>query len=63
MFTVEETAMSLSSHLQELRRKHQHLSDAVERAQRSPATPALDIAEMKKQKLRIKEQISKLSTS
>lgn len=63
MFTEEETAMSLSSHLQELRRKHQHLSDAVERAQRSPSTPALDIAEMKKQKLRIKEEISRLSAS
>lgn len=53
--------MSLSSHLQELRRKHQSLSDAVEQAQRSPGTDDLKIAEMKKQKLRIKEEISRLS--
>ncbi len=54
--------MSLGSHLQELRRKHQNLSEAVESAQRSPGTDDLTIAEMKKQKLRIKEEISRLSS-
>lgn len=53
--------MSLTSHLQELRRKHASLSEEVERAQRSPATDALAIAELKKQKLRLKEEISRLS--
>ena len=53
--------MSLSSHLQELRRKHQALSDQVEAAQRSPATDDLSIAELKKQKLRLKEEITRLS--
>ena len=53
--------MSLSAHLQELRRKHQALSDQVEAAQRNPATDALSIAEMKKQKLRLKEEITRLS--
>lgn len=53
--------MSLSAHLQELRRKHQALSDQVEAAQRNPATDALSIAEMKKQKLRLKEEINRLS--
>jgi hypothetical protein len=53
--------MSLNSHLQELRKKHQHLSEAVEEAQRSPATDQLVIADMKKQKLRIKEEIERLS--
>ena len=42
--------MSLSSHLQELKRKHQSLSDAV------------DITDLKKQKLRLKEEIERLST-
>jgi hypothetical protein len=54
--------MSLSAHVQELRRKHQALSDQVEQAQRNPASDALVIAEMKKQKLRLKEEISRLST-
>ncbi len=53
--------MSLSSHLQELRKKHQTLSDAVEDAQRSPATDDIVITEMKKQKLKLKEEIERLS--
>ena len=53
--------MSLSSHLQELKKKHQTLSDNVEMMQRSPATDDLEIARMKKQKLHIKEEISRLS--
>ncbi|MEI4484724.1 YdcH family protein [Frigidibacter sp. MR17.14] len=53
--------MSLNSHLTELRRKHQSLSEAVERAQRAPGADAMQIAQMKKQKLRIKEEISRLS--
>ncbi|MCB2095359.1 MAG: YdcH family protein [Rhodobacteraceae bacterium] len=55
--------MSMGSHLQELRKKHQHLSEAVEEAQRSPGTDDLVIARMKKQKLRIKEEIARLSDS
>ncbi len=53
--------MSLSSHLQQLKRKHQTLSDAVEEAQRAPSTDGLQIAEMKKQKLRLKEEIERIS--
>lgn len=52
--------MSLTSHITELRRKHQALSAEVEKATRSRGTDDLQIAEMKKQKLRIKEQISRL---
>lgn len=53
--------MSLSSHLEELRKKHQTLSDAVELAQRSPGTDDLEIAKLKKQKLHLKEEITKLT--
>jgi hypothetical protein len=53
--------MTVASHLQELRRKHEHLSDMVEREQRSPATDALKIADMKKQKMKLKEEIMRLS--
>ena len=52
--------MTVASHIAELKRKHDHLSTAVEQAQRAPATDDLQIADMKKQKLRIKEQISRL---
>lgn len=55
--------MTLGSHLQELRKKHQSLSEAVEEASRHPGTDDLVIADMKKQKLRIKEEITRLSQS
>ncbi|MBN7785976.1 MULTISPECIES: DUF465 domain-containing protein [Ponticoccus] len=54
--------MSLSSHLQELKKKHQSLSTAVEQAQRAPGIDDLHIADLKKQKLRIKEEITRLSS-
>ncbi len=53
--------MTIASHLVELRRKHDTLSEMVEQAQRSPGSDALKIAELKKQKLRIKEEITRLS--
>ncbi|MEL6644533.1 MAG: DUF465 domain-containing protein [Pseudomonadota bacterium] len=52
--------MTLSSHLQELRKKHQSLSEEVEQAQRSPGTDDCHITDLKKQKLRLKEQIERL---
>ena len=55
--------MALSSHLQELRNKHQLLSETVEVAQRHPGSDALKIAELKKQKLKLKEEITRLSAN
>lgn len=52
--------MNISSRMTELKRKHDALSEQVEAAQRSPATDDLMIVEMKKQKLRLKEEISRL---
>ena len=53
--------MTLSSHLQELRRKHETLSNQVELEQRSPSSDDIRITELKKQKLRLKEEINRLS--
>jgi hypothetical protein len=53
--------MTIASHLQELRRKHEHLSTLVEKEQRSPGVDPLKIADLKKQKLRLKEEISRLA--
>jgi hypothetical protein len=53
--------MSLTSHLQELKRKHQILSEEVEQAQRAPGVDDLAVASLKKQKLRLKEEIERLS--
>ena len=55
--------MSLSSHVEELKKKHQTLSNQVEEAQRSPGANDLEISELKKQKLRLKEEIARLSVN
>lgn len=55
--------MSLSSHLEELRKKHENLSAQVEMALQSPATDDLEITALKKQKLRLKEEIQRLSSA
>ena len=54
--------MSVMSHVEELRKKHQSLSEAVEATQRSPAASDFEIAKMKKQKLHLKEEITRLTT-
>ena len=53
--------MTVASHVTELKRKHEHLSAAVEAAQRSPAVDDLAVAELKKQKLKLKEEITRLT--
>ncbi|KPQ16342.1 MAG: putative small protein [Rhodobacteraceae bacterium HLUCCO18] len=52
--------MSLGAHLQELKKKHANLSERVEQAQRSPSIDDLDIRALKKEKLRVKEEIARL---
>ena len=54
--------MSLGSHLSELKKKHAYLSERVEEAQRRPAMDALRLRELKKQKLRLKEEIARLDS-
>ncbi|MBF9030766.1 DUF465 domain-containing protein [Rhodobacterales bacterium HKCCE3408] len=52
--------MSLGAHLDELRKRHQDLSDRVEAAQRSPGIDDLQVRSLKKEKLRLKEEIRRL---
>lgn len=53
--------MTVASHVAELKKKHENLSQMVEAAQRAPATDDLRIADLKKQKLKLKEEIGRLS--
>ena len=53
--------MTIASHIAELKKKHAHLSEMVEQAQRSPGSSDLQIAEWKKQKLKLKEGIERLT--
>ena len=54
--------MSLSSHLEQLKKKHSTLSEKVEQAQRAPGIDDLHVADLKKEKLRLKQEITRLSS-
>ncbi len=53
--------MSMNAHVTELKKKHQNLSVEVEEAQRAPGVDGLQVATLKKQKLKLKEEIERLS--
>ncbi|MEL6265398.1 MAG: YdcH family protein [Pseudomonadota bacterium] len=55
--------MSLDARLSQLQMKHEALSRQIESEQRHPATDALTIAQMKRQKLQLKDEIKRISPS
>jgi hypothetical protein len=58
----KEDFMALTAHLETLKRKHREMSEAVEAAQRAPGIDDLHVATMKKEKLRLKAEITRLSS-
>lgn len=52
--------MSLQAHLGELHAKHRALDDKLADAMNHPASTDAEIAELKRRKLRLKDEISKL---
>jgi len=54
--------MSASSHISQLRQKHEALSKKIEDEQQRPGSDALQITAMKRQKLLLKEEITRLAT-
>ena len=54
--------MSLSSHLGELRKKHEMLGIQIEEQERHPSADDLEIRELKRLKLMIKEEIVRKSS-
>lgn len=53
--------MPVSTHLESLRAKHQALSHKIEEEQRRPKADELALSALKRQKLVLKEEITKLS--
>ena len=51
--------MSLESHLNELARKHRALDTQIAEEERHPGARDLEIKALKKQKLRIKEELER----
>ncbi|MFA6265313.1 MAG: DUF465 domain-containing protein [Pseudolabrys sp.] len=52
--------MSMQSHLAELEKKHKALEDKIYDCQRHPAVDDLEVVELKRRKLLVKEQIERL---
>jgi hypothetical protein len=52
--------MSLHNHLVELERRHQALERKLEDAKHHPATDALQLLELKRKKLALRDEIEKL---
>ena len=53
--------MSVEAHVTELKRKHAAIAEQVERMELSPSSSSLDVKELKREKLRIKDEIEQLS--
>ncbi|CAN7251281.1 hypothetical protein ASE66_09630 [Bosea sp. Root483D1] len=52
--------MSLQTHLAELERKHRQLEDAIAQAVSSPSSNDLSVAELKRKKLLLKDEIERV---
>ncbi|MEX0954247.1 MAG: DUF465 domain-containing protein [Rhizobiaceae bacterium] len=52
--------MSLESHLAELQRKHGEIEQEIDEAMAHPSVTDLEIVELKRRKLAIKDQIHKV---
>ncbi len=53
--------MNLNSHLNELQKKHEQLENQIEQTQRHPSADTIEIGAMKKEKLRLKEEITRVT--
>jgi hypothetical protein len=54
--------MSIQSHLTELERRHRALEDEITEALAHPSTDDLTIAELKRRKLHVKDEIARLKS-
>lgn len=52
--------MTIASHIDQLRSKHEALEEKIRAEQRSPSADPLAIGSLKKRKLHIKEEIKRL---
>jgi hypothetical protein len=52
--------MSMQTHLAELEKRHQALEQEIFEAQMHPSTDGLKIAELKRRKLQVKDEIERL---
>jgi hypothetical protein len=56
----KEFGMSLQSHIAELTRRHQAIEREIASCKASPGTEPLKLAELKRKKLQLKDEMTKL---
>lgn len=54
--------MTIEARIRELGNRHRHLEDAIHQALQSPSVDSLQVRDMKRRKLRLKEEIRQLET-
>lgn len=54
--------MSLTSHVEELHRKHRTLDTEIEAVQRMPGSDHLEVHSLKRKKLKLKDEIRRLAS-
>ncbi|MCU0881810.1 MAG: DUF465 domain-containing protein [Hyphomonadaceae bacterium] len=52
--------MALEAHIRELSDRHARLDQTIQQVQRSPASDAIEIATLKRKKLKLKEELEAL---
>jgi hypothetical protein len=52
--------MTMEAHLAELERRHRSMEEQIKTANMSPSTDSLEVAELKRKKLQLKDEIVKL---
>lgn len=55
--------MAVSSHLNQLRQKHHALDMQIREEERHPSSDHLEVVELKRKKLHLKEEIERLSAA
>lgn len=55
--------MSIEAHIKQLELKHQNLDEELSEMQSSPSASNVKIAELKRQKLQLKDKIRKITDS
>jgi hypothetical protein len=60
---IRRTSMSLQTHLVELEKKHKALESAISAALARPSATDVELAELKRKKLQLKDEITKLKAS
>lgn len=53
--------MSMSSHVEHLQRRHQTLEHTINEEMKHPSSDHVDIAALKREKLRIKDEIARVA--